>query len=122
MAQKPFSNATSYVLLAQAFLPECSLGGHFPIDPRLMPVDGVVPQSVVASPDARTTMISQPSISHHDEDNPHDLVGSQRRREVLPSAPGTPTARTPGIAVAKAQIPQKNSDGKFVCTTLSFPR
>jgi hypothetical protein len=77
----------------QSVVPGFPLGGRIPIDPRLMPADGVMSQS---------------AKSHHDKDNPCHLVGSQK--------PVTPAS---GIAATKAYIPQKNADGKFVCTTVS---
>jgi hypothetical protein len=108
-----------------ALNPGCSFlgyssGGHIPIDPRLMPANGLMPQSILPYPYAQSNLISQPPIYHHENDNAGHLVRSQTRIGILPGATGRLAAPTPGSAAAKVYIPHKNADGRFVCTTLSF--
>lgn len=120
------SYATSSAMMPQASVsashpqpiaPAPSPGGRVPPVLRPMPAGGVMPQSGLASPYAQSPMMSQPSILHQENDQPTHVVGSQGRRGILPSAPGRPAAPAPGTAAAKAQIPQKDADGKFVRIT-----
>ncbi|KAH8749497.1 hypothetical protein F5883DRAFT_508676 [Diaporthe sp. PMI_573] len=123
MAQTISSYTVPFALMAQASMsvvqlqsgvPVFPLGDGIPIDPRLMPTDGVLPQGVSASPYAQSTMIPQPPISPHDKDNPCISVGFQSRG-ILPSAPIGPAPPTASIASTKAHVPQRNADGRFTC-------
>ncbi|ROW09637.1 hypothetical protein VMCG_02677 [Cytospora schulzeri] len=98
----------------QPIAPAPSPGGRVPPVLRPMPAGGVMPQSGLASPYAQSPMMAQPSILQ-ENDQPTHVVGSQGRRGILPSAPGRPAAPAPGTAAAKAQVPQKDADGKFPC-------
>ncbi|PSS02123.1 hypothetical protein BD289DRAFT_458213 [Coniella lustricola] len=98
----------------QPIAPAPSPGGRVPPVLRPMPAGGVMPQSGLASPYAQSPMMAQPSLMQ-ENDQPTHVVGSQGRRGILPSAPGRPAPPAPGSAAAKAQIPQKDADGKFPC-------
>lgn len=121
--QPPQSYPTSSAMMPQTSVaaahpqpiaPAPSPGGRVPPVLRPMPAGGVMPQSGLASPYAQSPMMAQPSILQ-ENDQPTHVVGSQGRRGILPSAPGRPAAPAPGSAAAKAQIPQKDADGKFPC-------
>lgn len=98
----------------QPIAPAPSPGGRVPPVLRPMPAGGVMPQSGLNSPYAQSPMMGQPSLLQ-ESDQPTHVVGSQGRRGILPSAPGRPAPPAPGSAAAKAQVPQKDADGKFPC-------
>lgn len=98
----------------QPIAPAPSPGGRVPPVLRPMPAGGVMPQSGLNSPYAQSPMMGQPSLMQ-ESDQPTHVVGSQGRRGILPSAPGRPAPPAPGSAAAKAQVPQKDADGKFPC-------
>lgn len=98
----------------QPIAPAPSPGGRVPPVLRPMPAGGVMPQSGLNSPYSQSPMMGQPSLLQ-ESDQPTHVVGSQGRRGILPSAPGRPAPPAPGSAAAKAQVPQKDADGKFPC-------
>lgn len=57
----------------------------------------------------------QPRTLQQEADLPTRVVGSQRRRGILPSVPGRPQAPVAGSVATKNHIPQKDPDGKFPC-------
>jgi hypothetical protein len=90
--------------------------GRVPPVLRPMPAAGMqVPQQGMNSPYGQSPMMPQPSMLPPEGEQPTHVVGSQGRRGVLPSAPGRPPAPAAGTGVTKAQIPQKDADGKFPC-------
>lgn len=99
----------------QPIAPAPSPGGRVPPVLRPMPAGGVMPQSGLNSPYGQSPMMGQPSSLLQETDQPTHVVGSQGRRGILPSAPGRPAPPAPGSAAAKAQVPQKDADGKFPC-------
>lgn len=113
-AMMPQTSVTSAHPHPQPIAPAPSPGGRVPPVLRPMPAGGVMPQSGLASPYAQSPMMGQPSLLQESEQPTH-VVGSQGRRGILPSAPGRPAPPAPGSAAAKAQIPQKDADGKFPC-------
>lgn len=113
-AMMPQTSVSSAHPHPQPIAPAPSPGGRVPPVLRPMPAGGVMPQSGLASPYAQSPMMGQPSLLQESEQPTH-VVGSQGRRGILPSAPGRPAPPAPGSAAAKAQIPQKDADGKFPC-------
>jgi hypothetical protein len=121
--QQQQSYATSSAMMPQASVsasqpqpiaPATSPGGRVPPNLQPVPAGGVMPESGLASPYAQDPTMSQRSIIHQENDQPHHVVGSQGRSGILPSAPGKPAAPAHSTAAANAQIPQKDADGKFV--------
>lgn len=98
----------------QPIAPAPSPGSRVPPVLRPMPTSGVMQQGGIGSPYGSAPMMQQPNMMP-DGDQPTHVVGSQGRRGILPSAPGRPAAPPAGTTAAKAQIPQKDADGKFPC-------
>ena len=107
-------STTAAVSHPQPIAPAPSPGGRVPPVLRPMPAGGVMPsQPGMNSPYAQSPLMPQPGMLPEGEQPTH-VVGSQGRRGILPSAPGRPAPPAAGSA-AKAQIPQKDADGKFPC-------
>lgn len=98
----------------QPIAPAPPPGGRVPPVLRPMPAGGVVSQPGMNSSYGQSPLMPQPSMMPEDGQPTH-VVGSQGRRGILPSAPGRPAPAPAGSATAKAQIPQKDADGKFPC-------
>ncbi|KAL2166222.1 hypothetical protein VTG60DRAFT_3110 [Thermothelomyces hinnuleus] len=89
-------------------------GGRAPPVLRPMPVGGVMSQLGMKSPYSQRPLMPRASMMP-DSDPPTHVVGSQGRRGILPSTPGTPAALVAGTTQANNQIFLKNADERFPC-------
>lgn len=112
--QSMLPQTTTTMSHPQPIAPAPSPGARGPPVLRPMPTGGVMPQQGMQSPYGQSPLMPQPSMLPEGEQPTH-VVGSQGRRGILPSAPGRPAAPAAGTAGAKAQVPQKDADGKFPC-------
>ncbi|KAK4110182.1 hypothetical protein N656DRAFT_800427 [Canariomyces notabilis] len=91
-----------------------TVGSQAPGVLRPMHVRGVMPQPAINSLYGQGPLMPRASTMP-DSNPPTHVVGSQDRRGILPSIPGTPAALTVGMTQAKNQTFQKNTDGRFPC-------
>ncbi|OAQ58252.1 hypothetical protein VFPPC_17002 [Pochonia chlamydosporia 170] len=126
MMLNPYPADQGYSPSAPPMMPQTTAAASHP-QPIAPPAGGCVPPVLLPMPHGPITSklgvsspygpgsLMQANPVPYDEDQPTRVVGSQRRRGILPSAPGRPVAPTAGAGTKSTVTPIKDADGKFPC-------